>query len=67
MTLRTKGQGVAPSHHFLCGLCHKSRSTLGRRMRFVLGLRAFVCAGCVNAGAMRANVGIEPPRSGRLE
>ncbi len=56
MTLRTKGQGVAPPHHFLCGVCHESKPTLGRKVRTVRGMRAYVCAGCVNARAMRANV-----------
>ena len=47
MTLRTQGQGVAPGHHFLCGLCHKSRPTLGRKVRHVLGMRTYVCAQCM--------------------
>lgn len=51
MTLRTKGQGVAPAHHFLCAACQRSRPTLGRKVRRVLGLRSYVCAKCAGEKA----------------
>lgn len=51
MTLRTKGQGVAPPHHFLCGVCHESKPTLGRKVRRVGGMRHYVCAKCVEKTA----------------
>mgnify|MGYP006921365349 CR=1 FL=1 len=49
--MRTKGQGIAPPHHFLCGLCRDSRPTLGRKVRPVRGMRAYVCAKCAEKKA----------------
>jgi len=38
-------------HHtkFLCGKCAKTREIIGRRIRFVRGLRTYVCAACAEA------------------
>lgn len=42
--------GVGHHTNFLCGRCAQTRETIGRRIRFVRGLRTYVCAGCAEIG-----------------
>lgn len=40
---------VSASPTFRCGACSQPRSTGGRKLRRVLGLRTWVCAACAPA------------------
>ena len=46
MPARTQ-PGVGHYSAFMCGRCNKPKGTTGRRLQLVLGLRTWVCAGCV--------------------
>lgn len=37
---------AAPLITFRCAACCKPKATMGRKLRFVMGLRQFVCAAC---------------------
>jgi len=39
--------GTGHHSNFKCATCHRSKSTFGRKLRRVLGLRTYVCAECV--------------------
>lgn len=41
-------------HIFNCGRCHKPSPQPGRKKRFILGARVFVCAHCVAAEPKKA-------------
>ncbi len=45
----TRNAGVGHYSAFLCGKCHKTKQTNGRRITHVLGLRTYVCAACAPA------------------
>lgn len=43
---KTFQPGAGHHTNFLCGKCSKTKETIGRRIRFVRGLRTYVCAAC---------------------
>lgn len=44
---RYTAPGLGVNQLFRCGKCDKSRQMLGRRLRSVLGVRTWICGGCV--------------------
>ena len=42
--------GPGHSSSFLCACCSATKQVVGRKMRFICGLRQYVCAGCAPKG-----------------
>jgi predicted SprT family Zn-dependent metalloprotease len=45
--VRFRMAGIGMAHTFKCGRCEQPRSTQGRKLEKVKGLRQYVCQGCV--------------------
>lgn len=54
LTSAQPGASAGLTSLFQCGKCGKRGSTMGRRMRYVRGMRTWVCAACVQRAAEKA-------------
>ena len=47
LTAAVRAPGLGSSAIFLCGACSRPKSTAGRKLAPVLGLKTWVCAACM--------------------